>query len=173
MRRYALSVRAWIRSPSPAEYPAEPDHLPLEGEVLDADAAREDAAREDAALSLDLPERIGTFQQGALVLQWEALPFYYEHRLLLVAQTDSTVSAVNRVTQRDFEYVTPAVAASGSYGVSEPAGADRTEYVCLQISLGRYWDSLPKAGSKALATGEAAGAYDGGFRADGCRGRTL
>ncbi|HMV51585.1 MAG TPA: hypothetical protein PKD31_27835, partial [Blastocatellia bacterium] len=58
--------------------------------------------------TLDLPERLTAFSQGALVLQWEALPYFYEHRLLLVAQSSTTVSPVTDVTQRDFEYIAPA-----------------------------------------------------------------
>jgi hypothetical protein len=82
----------------PEGYPEKPDHV-----VFEADKPLPD----ELARSLDLPQRIGSFQQGALVLQWEGLPFFYEHRLLLVAQTASTVSPVNEVTQRDFEYRSP------------------------------------------------------------------
>ncbi len=81
----------------PAAYPEQPDHINLSKEFID----------DATALSIDLPERIGNFQQGALVLQWEALPYYYEHRLLLVAQTASTVSPINETIQRDFDYQAP------------------------------------------------------------------
>ena len=76
-------------------YPAQPDHIDLE-RISDGDAR-----------SLDLPLRLDNFQQGAMVLQWQALPFYYEHRLLLIAQTASNVSPVNDITQREFEYRSP------------------------------------------------------------------
>src|SRR6185295_9138158 len=66
----------------PGAYPSQPEHLDLTS-LSEVDARR-----------LDLPLRVPSFQQGALVLSWDALPFYYEHQLLLVAQSASTVSPI-------------------------------------------------------------------------------
>jgi hypothetical protein len=116
----------------PGAYPAAPEHLPPP--PLAADDAR----------TLDLPERIGPFQQGALVLHWKGLPFFYEHRLLAIAQTTTTVSAVNEVVQRDFEYVTPAPTAA-----VEPVETAWNQLAVrarqIHLTLRTLWDSLPPA----------------------------
>jgi hypothetical protein len=104
-----------------------PDHVDLDH----ADAA--------TVRSLDLPERLGAFQQGALVLQWEGLPFYYEHRLLVIAQTDSTVSPPNSTTQNDFEYRSPVP--SAQLGAAD--GFVIPSVRVLRVPVRRLWDSLP------------------------------
>ncbi|OQY36278.1 MAG: hypothetical protein B6I38_00020 [Anaerolineaceae bacterium 4572_5.1] len=81
--------------------PALPDSSP---DIIDLKSS----LNEEELRNLDLPLRLDRFQQGALVLQWEALPFYYEHRLVLVAQASAVVSPINEIIQRDFEYVSPA-----------------------------------------------------------------
>jgi hypothetical protein len=110
--------------------------------------------------------RTGRFQQAALVLQWDSLPFYYMHRLLTFAQSSNTVSRVNEVTQRDFEYITPQI----NVVDGEPVDEAFTEGITIRnlsnddVSLGnnfpivngtlprlqrvdtvlkRFWDSLP------------------------------
>ncbi len=103
-----------------------------------ADMAVSDAS---TARSLDLPRRIGNFQQGAMALQWEALPYFYEHRLLLIAQTTTTVSPINEVIQRDFEYQSPTPEAI-SESKADPVSAVRFRQV--DIPLKRFWDCLPK-----------------------------
>ncbi|WP_433472215.1 hypothetical protein ACQPZP_25375 [Spirillospora sp. CA-142024] len=132
--------------PVPDRLPTRPDHLVLDG-----------AADQDELRGLDLPERVGDFSQGVLALQWRALPFYYEHRLLVIAQTDGTVSPINSVTQRDLTYRSPLPDAtvSGADIVWHrvppfPAGipgdaqlqAD-TRVRTITIPLRRFWDSLP------------------------------
>lgn len=79
----------------PLSYPDHPDHI---------DFSNVDV---DERLSLDLPLRLGAFRQGAMALHWEALPFFYEHKVLLVAQSTTQVSPINEVVQRDFEYKSP------------------------------------------------------------------
>lgn len=111
-------------------YPAEPDHLPLGLQPLDENSAR----------SLDLTTRLGGFEQGALVLQWEGLPFFYEHCLLLIAQTNSTVSAVNAVTQQDFEYLSPRPRATVT-GRRDAANPEDNR-IALELPLQRLWDAL-------------------------------
>ncbi len=129
----------------PGQLPSEPDHLAIES-----------TSDQDELRGLDLPERVGTFSQGVIALQWRALPFYYDHRLLLIAQTDSTVSPVNSVTQRDLSYRSPLPKASvsgsdiawrrlppfppGNSG--EQPHAD-TRVRTITIPLRRFWDSLP------------------------------
>jgi hypothetical protein len=127
---------------APQTYPDAPDHLNLGG-----------PANDDLVRTLDLPLRLGSFQQGAIALHWSALPFYYEHRLLLVAQTASTVSPVNEVVQRDFEYRTP-VPSAGIKGVTQswqpptPFSPDVPVTLTVRarqinLPLLRLWDSLP------------------------------
>jgi hypothetical protein len=125
----------------PSEYPATAEHLDLSAPLTDADAR-----------TLDLPTRIGSFQQGAMALHWEGLPFYYEHRLLLVAQSASTVSPINEVVQRDFEYLTPEPQAMmesvrGDWTPPTPFGGASTGPLSVQsrtlhVPLCRLWDSL-------------------------------
>ncbi len=127
----------------PEVYPDIADHIDFDAEKISDEQVR----------SLDLPERIGTFQQGALVLQWEALPYFYEHRLLLIAQTASTVSPVNEVIQRDFEYRSPDPMASveavqTSWQLKPPFDGNRSIDIRIRkvhIPLRRFWDCLPPA----------------------------
>ncbi|MEU4821262.1 hypothetical protein AB0H37_05240 [Actinomadura sp. NPDC023710] len=135
------------------EYPAIPDHLPSRPDHLVLDGA----ADQDELRGLDLPERVGDFSQGVLALQWRALPFYYEHRLLVIAQTDGTVSPVNSVTQRDLTYRSPVPDATVSgadivwhrlppFPAGVPGDArlqSDTRVRTLTIPLRRFWDSLP------------------------------
>jgi len=116
----------------PATLPAKPEHLSL------------DALSEDDALSLDIPTRLGVFGKGAVVLQWRALPFFYEHHLMLVAQTSSeVVSPVTALVQRDFEYVSPQPSASLE-AVSRPGDTERS--LLLRLELKNHWECLPSAG---------------------------
>jgi hypothetical protein len=125
--------------------PAQPDHLELSGTLEDNDV-----------VTLDLPQRLKNFQQGALVLQWQALPFFYEHQLLLIAQTSSQVSRINQVIQRDFEYVSPpphAIVEARDWKPTESKeSAIRLRQI--QIPLQRLWDSLP-ASAQAQWAAEA------------------
>jgi hypothetical protein len=165
----------------PESYPEQPEHINLDGSLSDA-----------VARSLDLPQRIGTFQQGALVLQWEALPFFYEHRLLLMAQTASTVSPVNQVTQRDFEYRSPdlfdesrdplwTASVDGQREEAFKPGALKRlqRFVepeleatvdlysrAVQIPLHRFWDCLPQQAQKQWAA-EKPSPEDGNQRKPG------
>ncbi|WP_242901149.1 hypothetical protein [Actinomadura terrae] len=130
----------------PATLPDRPDHLVLDG-----------AADRDELRGLDLPERVGDFSRGVLALQWRALPFYYEHRLLVIAQTDGTVSPINSVTQRDLTYRSPLPIATVSgadivwhrlppFPADVPADAPLqadTRVRSVTIPLRPFWDSLP------------------------------
>ncbi|MFC4049994.1 hypothetical protein ACFOY4_09895 [Actinomadura syzygii] len=135
-----------VYPPVPDQLPSRPDHL-----VLD------DAADQDELRGLDLPERVGDFSQGVLALQWRALPFYYEHRLLVIAQTDGTVSPINSITQRDLTYRSPLPGATVTgadivwhrvppFPAGTPGGgrlrAD-TRVRTITIPLRPFWDSLP------------------------------
>jgi hypothetical protein len=109
--------------------------------------------RDDELRTLDLPLRLGVFGQGALALQWEALPFFYRHRLLLVAQSTRVVSRPNIITQEDFEYVTPLPAARRAGIVSDwspptqPGSAStppvRVRAIGVDLSLSQLWEALP------------------------------
>ncbi|MEM7130405.1 MAG: hypothetical protein AAF702_29035 [Chloroflexota bacterium] len=101
---------------------------------------------EDDEIRFALPERLDVFQQGALVVQWEALPFYYAHRMLVIAQTATQVSPVNSVIQQDFEYRAPEPAdetATRIFCANFMDGTDRAAERIIQIPLRRLWDSLP------------------------------
>ncbi len=138
----------------PAELPQAPEHTDFE---------QDGAYTSEDVRSIGLPSRIGRFQQGALVLQWDGLPFYYEHRLLTFAQTASTVSAINSVVQRDFEYITPGLSNDGHQREVQTEGIDYAGQVSIDgfetqtelqnalavrlqsidVTLKRFWDSLP------------------------------
>lgn len=129
----------------PGAFPATPDGVALDGPV-----------DERTARTLDLPERLPRFGQGALVLQWDGLPFFYEHRLVLAAQADSTVSNANEVVQRDFEYraPTPAATAAGEEMAWRPPGGGAPITVHarrMRVELAPLWDALPAAAQATWA----------------------
>jgi hypothetical protein len=129
----------------PAAYPALPDHIDLSASPMP----------EADLLSLSLPQRVGAFQQGVMALQWQALPFYYEHRLLIMAQTTTNVSPINSVTQREFEYRAPepgwiaeCLTADWQPGPPFAPEGHTVEPVPvrvrrIEIPLRPLWDSLP------------------------------
>ncbi|MBE7384757.1 MAG: FlxA-like family protein [Leptolyngbya sp. SIO1E4] len=146
--------------PTAADAPL-PDHLdfqriPQTDEAF-AQLTAEDLVQIDADLrSIDLPLRLGNFQQGALVLQWDTLPFFYQHQLLVVAQSDRVVSPVNSVIHKDFEYRSPIPSAwmvgqvPETVTVPEPFGRLGSPNPTLpsrrvRISLRQLWDSLPQS----------------------------
>lgn len=133
-------------APAPERYPLPPAALPAAPEHLDLERPLDDAA----ARTLDLPTRLGPFQQGALALQWEGLPFYYVHRLLLIAQTAGEVSPVNEVVQRDFEYRTPdpisnLEVAAFSWTPPPPFAGGPLDLRgrVMNVQLRQLWDALP------------------------------
>jgi hypothetical protein len=142
--KFEITVKPVEEEPPdiPSAYPLPLDHLPLG----DGDSP----LSPDEERSLALPERLGNFQQGAMALQWKALPFYYTHRLLVVAQTASTVSAINQVSQRNFEYRSP-VADWRVEAVDYPSGNEDgpVRMRRVEIPLRRFWDSLPPAAQAA------------------------
>ncbi|NMF82836.1 hypothetical protein [Nodosilinea sp. P-1105] len=123
----------------PAAYPAQPDHVDLT------------QVKAEVARSLDLPHRLSPFQQGAMVLQWQALPYFYHHRFLAVAQTSTLVSRTNETTQQDFEYRSPDPEAWVDALTLNwtPVAPFEGETVSLrtrrvQIPLRRFWDCMPE-----------------------------
>ncbi len=120
--------------------------FPADGpDRLDTDALTPDQVR-----ALALRSRIGDALEGAVVLHWEGLPFFYEHRLLLIAQTDSTVSKLGGVVHGDFEYVSPrpdATFHSEDVQWTLPAPFQQQPVTLrslkLDVPLKRLWDSLP------------------------------
>ncbi|HEX6183215.1 MAG TPA: hypothetical protein VFZ44_04830 [Pyrinomonadaceae bacterium] len=117
---------------------SKPEHI--------ADPARPSA---DELLTLEIPERIGVFGKGALALQWDALPYFYEHRLLLVAQTSARVSPVTDLVQKDFEYVSPRpfASAEGQPFKSEaepPPLEPQGRSLLALVELRSFWSCLPQ-----------------------------
>ena len=112
--------------------PAEPAHLRL------INLTAQDAS---GLVTIDLPLRNTEFSRGVLALQYDALPFYYRHRLLIVAQAAGVVSPITPIDQQDFEYVSPQIKATMD-GVDSSAGFGSRR---IAIPLARLWDSLPPA----------------------------
>jgi hypothetical protein len=122
----------------PPTYPDQPDAVDVT--TLDAETAR----------SLDLPQRLGPFHQGAMVLQWDALPYFYHHRLVAIAQTSTQVSRVNAVQQQDFEYQSPKAAAlmdavTVVWRSPVTQQSVRVQVRRVLIPLQRFWDCMPPA----------------------------
>ncbi len=88
--------------------------------------------------TLALPERIGGFGAGALAVQIDHLPFYYEHALIAVAQTSELASAPVSTIHREFGYRSPAAAGSMSV-VSDPEMGPQRH---IAVPLARFWDAL-------------------------------
>lgn len=108
----------------------QPNHLPVE-----------DMSTLDPAVraSLDLPSRLGAFSNDALVLQFEQLPYFYKHLLLIVAQTSHKVSPVTAVVQQDLEYRSPKPAVE-----LKVDDVDGRRFLHLNIRLNSYRDCLPE-----------------------------
>ncbi len=87
-------------------------------------------------LELAITTRLPSFQQGAMVLQWQGLPHFYKFHLTVVAQAASVCSPTTTVVQKSFDYRSP------------PPKMERvpgSEYV--RVRLEPLWDSIrnPKA----------------------------
>jgi hypothetical protein len=115
--------------PSLPEVPERPDHL-----VLSPNPNADDA------VSLDLPLRSNEFSRGLVAFQYRALPFYYTHKLLLVAQAAGVVSPITAVEHSEFEYESPKATAVME-GVQSGSGG---RFRRIVITLARLWDSLPE-----------------------------
>jgi hypothetical protein len=137
MALHQVDDSEWTITPVSTKYPEIPETVPTLPDHLSLDQALD----ETSALSIDIPDRIDDFQQGALVLQWESLPFFYEYKLLLIAQTTTNVSEINAVVQQDLEYISPPVTASIEGAVDHNGDRGRE----LIIPLQQLWDSLPPA----------------------------
>jgi hypothetical protein len=120
----------------------------LPGAYPAPETERLDLSKEEDLRALDLPERLGPFGQGAQVLQWRALPYFYKQRLLLVAQAAHIHSDATEILQQDFEYRSPVpnVLTEGftrntppTPETVNPAGRVRR----FHIELASYWKCLP------------------------------
>ena len=87
-----------------------------------------------------MPLRSSQFSQGILALQWRALPYYYQYKLLLIAQAAAVVSPITAVDHRDFQYVSPLPEAEME-GVLNADGVTRRRKITIRLA--RYWDCLP------------------------------
>jgi hypothetical protein len=107
----------------------QPDHLSVDdpGSLLPAVRA-----------SLDIPSRLGVFSKDALVLQFEKLPYFYKHLLLLAAQTSRRVSSVTSVVQQDLEYKSPRPQAKME--VKDNGGV---RFLQVNVQLNSYRECLP------------------------------
>jgi hypothetical protein len=131
-----------------------PSKLPEKPESVDLETVEEEG-NEPLKESLALPKRLGRFQQGALVVQMEGLPYYYEHKMILVAQTTTGVSPRNTITQRDFEYQSPLPLVITPHSVNPVRSVPAVEAYWkkegqelkmeVTLRLARYWDCLPES----------------------------
>jgi hypothetical protein len=124
----AIRVAKSVRSPALPGPPAQP--VPF-----DASEATQD---DNEAIEVELASRLGRFGEGAIALSWKALPYYYEHSLLLIAQSTNTVSEIVAVSQRAFEYVSPVPRA-----VVDGITNGRIRQRRVQFRLENYWNCLP------------------------------
>lgn len=138
-----LRPRAFLAEEVRPAVSATPPSLP--GDYLSPEHLKLEDLTPEGWLSLDLPTRIGTFGRGAVVLQWEAMPFFYAHRLLLVSQTSKVASPVTDLVQRDFQYITPPPSARIE---ALGGGPGSSRALLLTLELGRHWDCLPDAARK-------------------------
>jgi hypothetical protein len=104
-----------------------------------------DLADSNPAAAANLPARVERFAQGVVALQFEALPFYYTHRLLLIAQAAAVVSPVTELRQTDFYFVSPPATATME-AVPSAGGLPRRRRVL--ITLARFWDGLDADGQQ-------------------------
>ena len=121
--------------------------LPPPVNIPDTDTRKEypeleplECAATDSQLELALPSRLPSFQQGAMVLQWQGLPHFYEYHLSLVAQAVSRTSEATDVVHRDFEYHSP-----------EPRMERVSDSQLVRIRLARLWDSIGASAEDAEA----------------------
>ncbi|MBL0189313.1 MAG: hypothetical protein IPP97_26660 [Candidatus Obscuribacter sp.] len=127
-----LGEKPILRSSRPA-VPAYmvPDHINLDSGIVDVESLR----------SLDISSRYPEFGRGYTALQWEALPFYYEHCLLVAAQSARTVSALSHVVQRDFQYKAPNSPQGMLTGTGAVAAAGATHRLTFKMACLK--DALP------------------------------
>ncbi len=120
------------KATSGAELPhdmEQPDHLAVDdpGSLLPAVRA-----------SLDIPSRLGVFSKDALVLQFEQLPYFYKHLLLIAAQTSRRVSTVTSIVQQDLEYKSPKPKAQ-----LEVKDNGALRFLQVNVHLNSYRECLP------------------------------
>jgi hypothetical protein len=109
-----------------------------------SDYPEELTLNQEGLVSIDLPLRSSEFSRGTLAVQYDALPFYYRHRMLIVAQAAHVVSAITSVEQQDFEYES-----ADTIAVMEAAqGPAEFSARSIRIPLARLWDSLPQTSQK-------------------------
>lgn len=94
----------------------------------------------NANRSLLLADRLDPLEHDAVALQWRHLPFFYEHRLLLVAQAGHAVSPIVTVTQRDFGFESPPSVPVEDARITD---VDGTRMLVVDLRLARVWDCLP------------------------------
>lgn len=131
------AVTEW-RSPHPGEAPE------LPGQIVPPVPLSVDKVSNDVLRQLDLPARLGHFGQGALVYQWQTLPYYYEHLLMCVAQSSDTISRITWVTQRNFEYQSPAPRALIDAQSGQPG-----RYRRIRLRAEYHWKCLTSSGQAA------------------------
>lgn len=125
--------------PGLPQVPESLDHLNLTPKEIT------DPKNIDDLLSLDLPFRSTDFTRGAMVLQFRSLPYFYKHKLLLVAQCSHVVSPITELEHQDFEYDSPNPLALME-GVAMRFDSRRQRRIVIQLA--RYWDCLPAAAQR-------------------------
>jgi hypothetical protein len=90
--------------------------------------------------AVDLPQRIATFSQGALVLQYRAMPYFYKQRFVVAAQAGRVASQPAAVVQRDFEYRSPA-----PHIIVDAIDLQAVRFRLFRVQLATYWECSPDA----------------------------
>jgi hypothetical protein len=91
---------------------------------------------------MGIGKRLGEFGTGGLAIQIQHLPFYYQHRLVAIAQSSTDVSTPVSTTQSEFSYRSPVptavVLGAQKVGLETSGPVVRR----IRVSLARLWDSL-------------------------------
>jgi hypothetical protein len=90
--------------------------------------------------AIDLPQRIATFSQGALVLQYRAMPYFYKQRFVVAAQAGRVASQPAALVQRDFEYRSPM-----PHIIVDAIDLNTVRFRLFRVQLASYWECSPDA----------------------------
>ena len=101
---------------------------------------RLDFTNADDLRAIDLPQRLTTFSQSALVLQYRAMPYFYKQRFVVAAQAGRVASQASAVVQRDFEYRSPM-----PHVMIDALDAGRHRVRLFRVQLANYWECSPAA----------------------------
>ena len=91
----------------------------------------------DVRRLIDLPLRQDRLKGGAMVYQFDGIPYFYAQRLFFAARAGTEHSALTRLDHSDFHYVSP-IPETNAAGLER----DGDRFRQIEITLSRYWDCL-------------------------------